>query len=152
MEQLSGVRWTADDAPIVPERPNFRISTVGLADMLQLSGDAARARTLLRTVMARMQAEMHTGERSELWYYASMSIALALAGERDEALDWLERGVAAGPLRRGSGDFLAREPAFDRLHATPRFRALLEIVRQQSVKEHAELEVLRDSGVVPRRN
>ena len=67
-----------------------------------------------------------------------MSTALALAGEQDEALAWLERGVAAGLLRRGSADMLAN-PAFE-AKGMDLFRALLEIVRRQSIKEHAELE------------
>jgi len=151
LEKLSGVRWTADETPIVPDRPNLRISTVGLADMLLCSGDPQRARVLLQTVIDKMKQELASGERSELWYYGSMSIALALAGDTDRALDWLERGVKAGYLRRGSGDWVELEPAFARLHRNTRFAMLVEGVREHARDEHSKLLQLRAAGIVPDR-
>jgi TolB-like protein/DNA-binding winged helix-turn-helix (wHTH) protein/cytochrome c-type biogenesis protein CcmH/NrfG len=151
LEKLSGVRWAADKRPIVPDRPNLRISTVGLADMLQRGGDPQRAQALLQAVIAKMKGELANGDRSELWYYGSMSIALALAGDTDQALDWLERGVTAGYLRRGSGDWVDLEPAFDRLHGNTRFATLIEQVRTHARDEHSKLLQLRAAGIVPDR-
>jgi TolB-like protein/DNA-binding winged helix-turn-helix (wHTH) protein/tetratricopeptide (TPR) repeat protein len=148
MESLSGVRWTADDEPLVPERPGTRISTVGLADMLQLNGETERAQRLLQAVIARLRDELRAGQRSELWYSGAMSIALALSGDQETALAWLERGLASG---RNNGELLAAEPAFDGLRDNPRFVKLLESVRLHALHERAELDELRSSGVVPRR-
>jgi hypothetical protein len=80
-----------------------------------------------------------------------MSIALALRGDDAGALDWLSRGIHAGYLRRGSGDWVEQEPAFERLQHDARYTALLDQVHEHSRKEHARLLQLRAAGVVPKR-
>lgn len=152
MERLSGVQWTADGTPVLPERPNLRISSLGLADMLQHAGDAERAGALLDAVTAKLRQEIANSGGSELWYYGSMSIALALAGDDAGALDWIDRGIRNGYLRRGSGDWVELEPAFDRLQRDARYQALLAEVRAHAQREHARLLQLRASGVVPQRD
>ena len=49
---------------------------------------------------------------------AAIYVAL---GDREQALDWLDRTVATSVYRV----YLAIDPAFRSLHAEPRFRALL---------------------------
>jgi len=150
LQRLSGVGWTAEDEPVLSARPSLRISSLGLVDMLQASGEPARARRLLAAIIERMQVELKAPERTELWYYQSMPVALALQGDKEGALAWLQRGVAAAYVLRFNS--LASEPAFASLHDDPRYAALQRKVHEHVRAERAKLDALRSAGKVPRRD
>jgi tetratricopeptide (TPR) repeat protein len=72
-----------------------------------------------REVLERMHARMGRGE-----YVAPTDVALVHLGlgERDRALDWIERHEAD----RGARIFLSTDPLFDPLRREPRFVRLLD--------------------------
>ncbi|MEY2920036.1 MAG: hypothetical protein RL261_1341, partial [Pseudomonadota bacterium] len=152
LDVLSGVTWAADGVPRVPSRPGLRVAVFGLADMLQQSGETLRARALLDEFIAQMGREMRGTGRHETWYYQGMSVALALSGQADRAIDWLQRGVEAKALLHDGACVLEGDPAYDVLRVDPRFQALERQMRDHESRERAELAQARAAGVVPARD
>jgi TolB-like protein len=150
LEELAGVTWRADGSPDVASRPGLRVASLGLADMLQASGDVDRARRLIDLVLEQMTAELRAPNRRELWYHHGMSVALALRGDFAQALDWIRRGVEQGYAGGDLGIMLDAEPAFDGLRESPEYRALEHRVLEHARRERAELERLRDAGELAR--
>jgi len=149
LETMSGVGWTAADEPVLSPRPGIRVSDTGLAAMLQANGEPQRARRLLAVLIARMQAEMRAPGPRKLWYYQTISVALALYGDTEGALAWLQAGVA--DVHMSHGIALAADPAFDSMRGDPRFVALENEMQRHARAERAKLEQLRATGAVPRR-
>jgi TolB-like protein/DNA-binding winged helix-turn-helix (wHTH) protein/Tfp pilus assembly protein PilF len=151
LEQLAGVSWQPDGSPRVPHRPGLRVASVGLADMLQTGGSKTRARALLDRLVAQMEAELGAPGRMNTWYCHGMSVALALRGEPDRALEWLRRGVEAGSLAHDAWLIIEGDPAFDALRQDADFAELVQQVRTGAAREAVELAQLRAAGLVPRR-
>jgi adenylate cyclase len=99
---------------------------------LDLNPDEARAYVLGAGALARLG----NAERARQWTERAMSLApdddailynagcaLALLGEEERALDALERAIDAG---LAGGDWVPRDPDWERLRAHPRFQALVE--------------------------
>ena len=151
LEKLAGITWQPDGAPRVPHRPGLRVASIGLADMLQAGGNTTRARALLDRLVAQMNAELGVRGRMDTWYCHGMSVALALRGEPDRALEWLERGVEIGSLAHDEWLTLGGDPAFDGMRNLPAFQRLLHQVHAVRDREAAELAQLRAAGRVPQR-
>jgi TolB-like protein/tRNA A-37 threonylcarbamoyl transferase component Bud32/lipoprotein NlpI len=105
-----------------------------------IEGDAAGARRHIDLTLKHRQEFGH-------YHHAQYDVACALAllGERDEAVEWLEQAAANG---------LPCPTAFERdewlrsLHGLPRFTALLERVRgERAAYERLFHEVMPSSGV-----
>ena len=105
--------------------------------MLQQSGETRRARALLDEFIAQMGREMRGTGRHETWYYQGMSVALALSGQADLAIDWLQRGVEAKALLHDATCVLEGDPAYDVLRVDPRFQALERQMRDHESRERA---------------
>jgi TolB-like protein/DNA-binding winged helix-turn-helix (wHTH) protein/Tfp pilus assembly protein PilF len=151
LEKRSGVSWQQDGSPRVPHRPGLRVTNVGLADMLQAGGQPARARLLLDRLLAQMSTELRAPGRMDTWYCPGMSVAFALWGEPERALDWLRRGVEIGSLAHDEWVVLGGDPAFDGMRHLPAFQQLLQRVHAIRDREAAELAQLRAEGRVPQR-
>lgn len=152
LEKRSGVSWRQDGSPRVPHRPGLRVASIGLADMLEAGGSKARARALLDRLVTQMDAELGAPGRMDTWYCHGMSVALALRGEPDRALDWLRRGVEIGSLAHDEWLTLGGDPAFDGMRDLPEYQRLLHQVHAVRDREVAELAQLRAAGRVPPRN
>jgi tetratricopeptide (TPR) repeat protein len=151
LEKRSGVSWQHDGSPKVPHRPGLRVTSVGLADMLQAGEQPAQARLLLEQLLAQMRSELRVPGRAETWYCHGIGVALALRGEPDRALDWLRRGVKIGSLAHDEWVTLGGDPAFDGMRDLPEFQRLLREVHAVREREAAELAQLRAAGRVPQR-
>ena len=77
-------------------------------------------------------------------------IAFALSGNKERALDMLERGIEIGMLRNASFETLA-DPAFDNMRKDPRFAAVVKKLRAYMAVERAEIEKMRAAGELPSR-
>jgi TolB-like protein/DNA-binding winged helix-turn-helix (wHTH) protein/Tfp pilus assembly protein PilF len=152
LEKRSSVSWQQEGSPRVPHRPGLRVTSIGLADMLQAGGHPARARLLIDRLLAQMSTELRVPGRMDTWYCHGMSVALALRGEPELALDWLRRGVEIGSLAHDEWLTLGGDPAFDGMRNLPQFQRLLHEVHAVRDREMAELAQLRAAGRVPRRH
>lgn len=79
-----------------------------------LGGDKAAAEKTIAAVVA-------SGSNAGVLHY-NLACALALAGKRDDALDHLERSVAAG---WSDATHMSQDPDLTSLRETPRYKALL---------------------------
>jgi hypothetical protein len=145
-EDWSGVTWNDEGMPLLPQRQDIKTSAIGLADLLIASGQVKRAERLLQAIITQLEDELRAGIRNEIWTFSSMSIALALAGNKSRALDWLERGVAAGVLRGPRED-----PALDSLRGEPRFAVVMRDRYRRMAAERSEVEAMRAAGELPSR-
>jgi len=151
LEQHAGVSWQQDGSPRVPRRPGLRVTSIGLADTLQAAGHAAKARLPPDQVLAQVGAELRAPGRTDTWYCYGMSVALALRGEPERALDWLRRGVEISSLAHDEWLILGGDPAFDGMRNLPAFQQLLQQIHAIRDREAAELAQLRTEGRVPQR-
>jgi hypothetical protein len=150
LEEVSGVRWDAAGQPLLRDEGSLRDAPIALADVLLESGEDDRGRRLLATIIAWMRQELSRPGQSELWYYTWHPIALALNGERDAAIEMLQRGTASGESEWYARN-LDAEPSFDGLRKDPRFQALNRQLHSRLDEQRRELERLRAEGVVPDR-
>jgi tetratricopeptide (TPR) repeat protein len=153
LEAESGITWDANGNPVIPDQPTgVRDPAIALADVLIQAGQEKRGRRLLAAILARMRHE--TGElgRAEYWYVHFHPAALAMNGERDAAIDMLERSMAqsAKPVIAW-WQLFEIEPAFATLREDPRFEAFRAKVRAHIAAQRRELERLRADGLLPDR-
>jgi hypothetical protein len=120
--------------------------------MLHAGGQPARAQALLDALIAQMGQELRQPGRSATWYWQGMSIALALRGQPERAMDWLRRGAEVHSLAHDFTVMLGGDPAFDAMRLAPAFKALEQGAREEIAREASELARLRASGQVPRRD
>jgi len=152
LEEVSGVRWDATSQPVLREEGSpVRDTPIALADILLASGQEQKGRRLLTAIIARMRQEMGTPGHPEIWYYAWHPVALALIGDRDAAIEMLQRRFVSrfdwAPMAGLEG-----EPSFAELRKDPRFQALIRQLRSQVDEQRRELDRLRAEGVVPDRS
>jgi adenylate cyclase len=102
---------------------------------LELNPDEARAYSLGASVLIRLGEE----ERSKQWTHQAMTLApndplvlynaacnWALLGERERALDGLERAIEAGVA---VADWIKYDPDFESLRSHPRFQAIAKRIQ-----------------------
>jgi hypothetical protein len=135
----------------MPERPFMRTSAVALADLLLVSGERQRAERLLQAIIRQLDGEVRSGISSEMWTLRDLSVAFALSGNEERALDMLERGMEIGALSRSGPELLECDPAFDVMRENPRFAAVLKKLRANMAVERAEIEKMRAAGELPSR-
>jgi len=122
-------------------------SSVGLGDLLIVSGDRSRGERLLRASLADMNYVAHDLKRGDFWYTPEQAIASALLGDRHGAIAALRRAAA----RPDATWALGMDPAFNALTDDPEYQALLRESRQRATLGRQDLERLRAEGRVPMR-
>jgi TolB-like protein/tetratricopeptide (TPR) repeat protein len=152
LEDASGVRWDeAGRAILAQDGSPLRDAAIGLADMLLEGGQPERGHALLAEILGNMKREVDESGQPEFFYYRSHPIALMLQGDREAAIQMLERSVASGLALRDWWFFFESEPAYASLHTDARFQATLQKVRDRIAAQRSELDRLRTSGQVPTR-
>jgi tetratricopeptide (TPR) repeat protein len=149
LESISDVRWE-DGRPVLSDRPSLREGDIGLADVLLQMGRAEEGRQLLQAIVERMRRELAQG-RPEIWYRGTYPIALALLGERDEALALLQRSFDSREVFGSIWSSIGIDPAYDALRDDPRYQAMVAAVQRNAEEQRRELERRRADGRVPMR-
>jgi hypothetical protein len=119
--------------------------------MLQAGGHTGRARLLLDRLLAQMSNELRVPGRTDTWYCHGMSVALALRGEPERALDWLRCGVEIDSLAHDEWVTLGGDPAFGGMRNLPAFQQLLHRVHATCDREATVLAKLPAEGRVSQR-
>jgi TolB-like protein/Tfp pilus assembly protein PilF len=145
----SGTTWDEAGRPVSRETSGMKEVTIGLADLMQHSGDEAGARHLLSAVLADMDDEAHELGRGDVWHLKTRPIAHALLGETEAAMALLERSVTSSLAFHDGWYYLEVEPAYASLRADPRFQTLLATVRANLTAQREKLAVMRRDQVVP---
>ncbi|MCE3286083.1 MAG: Bacterial transcriptional activator domain, partial [Steroidobacteraceae bacterium] len=150
LQAASHVQWDVTGSPLLPDRPGLREEAIGLADVLVAMGRGLEGRRLLAVILERMRREIDGG-RSEYWYRITHSLALAVNDDPEAALAMLQRAVSSRYALNDWWYYFEVEPAFASLHKDPRFTAMLETARANSVEQRRELDRRRKDGRVPAR-
>jgi adenylate cyclase len=114
------------------------------ASLLIALGERDRAAKLLHAMLKGMEDHKPDGDVTE-----AKSVALALLGDTDGALEALEASFAAE--KGGWWYDFERSPDFEALHAQPRFQSLVRQYQGIVAKQSALLAEMRRAGEVPHR-
>jgi TolB-like protein/Flp pilus assembly protein TadD len=121
-----------------------RSPRTSLAFALLRLGELDRAAALFDEALRVNRARIDEGSGSPLRRLEIAAI-LALRGEHDTALKWIERAYDTGfrAHRR-----LRQDPMFESLRADPRFHALLERMAEANARERARVDAEGMAGVI----
>lgn len=150
LTQLADLQWT-DDQPEFPETFDMKAAAVGVADMLQLSGEPERARLVLRAALARMDRQARTQGQGELWTRMARAEALAMLNDPEGALRQLDAAAREGSIMMKNWLHLDLDPAFDALRGGAGFQRIRSLVLSRAAAERARLQEFQRSGVIPDR-
>jgi hypothetical protein len=151
MEALADISWTAAGEPVVRDSMDLKSYVVGVADLLQLTGERERARRLLRALVAAIDHESQQLGRGTLWTQWARACSLALLGDTDGAIADLRAQQANHRLLSKHWMHLERDPAFDGLRERPGFREVVAATQATLKQQQARLAQLRQEGLVPER-
>jgi TolB-like protein/DNA-binding winged helix-turn-helix (wHTH) protein len=151
LEKISDISWDDAGRPHLPTKLGMMTAAVALADVLKESGEEARARRLLRAVLAEMEHGAKDLQRGEFWYMRERPMALMLLGDTEGAMQALQRAFAASYSVTEWWFSLEADPVYEPLRADARFKAMLEEARGHAREEHEALARLRKEAIVPAR-
>jgi predicted Zn-dependent protease len=118
--RLHEAQLIADDCP-----RNLRASVAG--QLIRFLTAAARGR--LTAAQSRVSAQVRAAAGSTDVFSRFLAQGFAMAGQPEEAINWLEAAVARGFI---NFPFLARhDPSLESVRAEPRFQRLLKDVRSR---------------------
>jgi TolB-like protein/DNA-binding winged helix-turn-helix (wHTH) protein/Tfp pilus assembly protein PilF len=151
LEDFAPVTWSADGQPALTGTVIDTETPIALAQVLIASGEKERGHRLLRLMLGAMDRDAHDLGRGDLWFCDSRPSALALLGERDAALDVIQRCTNLYfPL-----DWwyhLPHAPAYDSIRQDPRFQAYLSITRSRVAQQRKLLLAMRKAKLIPARS
>jgi hypothetical protein len=150
LEHIADVDWGDGGEPSINDDTHDNLASTELAALLLSSGDQSRGQLLLRAALRESMREAHDLGRGEMWYGVTKPQGLALLGERDAAIDALRRSFDGG-FMPSWWYRLECERAYDAVRRDPRFVAILEQMRSHAAAQRAQVEALREAGLVPRR-
>jgi tetratricopeptide (TPR) repeat protein len=113
-----------------------------LGDLLSRSGEQRQAELHLSFVDDACRRRIEEGNESWFNFWA-LAVSAAVRGEKEEALDWLEKAVDRGRLHYG---FDRREPSFECLREEARFLRLVEQMRTKTEKLRQRITAMVDRG------
>jgi len=150
LTQLADLQWK-DGQPEFPETFDMKAAAVGVADMLQLSGQSERARLVLRAALTRMDRQAIAQGQGELWTRMARAEALAMLGDRERAVSQLEAAARDGSIMMKNWLHLDLDPAFDALRDGTDFQRIRNLVLSRAATERMRLQELQRSGAIPDR-
>lgn len=113
MKRYEDARAAYQKVASLPGRPFFLLVDASLARMMIRSGKSAEARKTLATILA---------DPENARYWGEIAAVYGELGERDSAIQWLEKGFEE---YRGPSIYWLRTPMFDALGDDVRFQRLL---------------------------
>src|SRR6266403_233460 len=148
LEDYAQVKWDAHGSPI-PQVPMSADMTaaVGLADILQLSGETERARKILEMSLSSMDTAAFKFKRGNRWFWLQRSRVLAMLGRDEESLAALEHVATSGMGQKWTEVDL--DPAFDHLRLEPRFQDFLSERKRHTAEQLALIQQMRARGEIP---
>jgi transcriptional activator of cad operon len=151
LEDTSPVTWSADGEPTLHHTIIDTATPIAVAEVLIASGEKERGFRLLRLMLAAMDRDVHDLGLGDIWYCDSGPPALALLGERDAALEVIQRCAdLIFPL-----DWwyhLPHAPAYDSIRQDPRFQAYLSSIRSRVAQQRKLLHAMRKAKLIPARS
>jgi TolB-like protein/DNA-binding winged helix-turn-helix (wHTH) protein len=142
------LKYYLRDAPVQPLEVCNYIAAVDLSQLLAASGQPQQAVALRR-------AAASWNDANEAKYLGGSrrlrARVLLLDGKRDAALTELAESFRSG-FYAYWWYTINHDPVWSPLHKDPRFQAIEADVRRYIDVQHSELEALRRSGLVPRRD
>jgi tetratricopeptide (TPR) repeat protein len=150
LEDYAQVKWDAHGSPItqVPMSADMT-AAVGLADILQLSGETERARKILEMSLSSMDTAAFKFKRGNFWFWLQRSRVMAMLGRDEESLAALEQVATSGMGQHWSEVDL--DPAFDHLRLEPRFQDFLSERKRHTAEQLALVQPMRAKGEIPSR-
>ncbi len=150
LEDYARVGWDTHGLPItqVPMSSDMTLA-VGLADILQLSGETERARKVLEMSLSSMDTAAFKFKRGNFWFWLQRSRVLAMLGRDEESLAALEH--VSDSAEAGCWTEVDLDPAFDRLRLEPRFQGFLSERTRHTAEQLVLLQQMRDRGEIPSR-
>jgi TolB-like protein len=121
-----------------PDAPTWligRTARTNLALLVAEAGDAGRAHELLEEALRANLAAIASGSDAR-WRRIDIATIHAARGDRDAALDWLERAYEVGYREHR---LLRQDRAFEALRGDTRFDALLARMEQANTRERARV-------------
>ena len=148
LEDYAQVKWDAHGSPItqVPMSADMT-AAVGLADILQLSGETERARKILEMSLSSMDTAAFKFKRGNFWFWLQRSRVMAMLGRDEESLAALEHVATSGMGQHWIEVDL--DPAFDHLRMEPRFRGFLSERKRHTAEQLALIQQMRAKGEIP---
>jgi TolB-like protein/DNA-binding winged helix-turn-helix (wHTH) protein len=149
LEEWTEIKWDAHGEPTVYESNAGYSDLIALAQLLRSTGQAERARRLLRAVERLRDHGAHELKRTGGPCSTEGSATLVLSGDREGALRTLQDSFAG--MCFGQRQVLEVDPSFDDVRGDPRFQAVLARVIARADEQRRRLDALRTAGAVPRR-
>ncbi len=150
LEDSAQVKWDAHGSPITQVPMWYDMTAaVGLADILQLSGETERARKILEMSLSSMDTAAFKFKRGNFWFWLQRSRVMAMLGRDEESLAALEHVANSGHSALWIG--VDVDPAFDHLRLEPRFQGFLSERKRHAAEQLALIQQMRARGEIPSR-
>jgi TolB-like protein len=146
-ESRSGVTWSAQGIPRLPEALASAETMVALADMLIESGDRVRAERLLRATLAAVDYAAHGLRKGDFWFASQEVVAMALLGDHRGTIAALKRWQKYA--NRATDWNVMADPAMKLVNGDPDFQSIQRDVRSRTARERKNLDRLRAEGRIP---
>jgi tetratricopeptide (TPR) repeat protein len=150
LEDYAQIKWDAHGSPITQVTMSSDMAAaVGLADILQLSGETERAHKILDMSLSSMNTSALKFKRGDFWFWLQRSRVMAMLGRDEECL-----GALAHVADSGEGSYgtqVELDPAFDRLRMEPRFQRFLGDRKRHAAEQLALIRQMRARGEIPSR-
>jgi TolB-like protein/DNA-binding winged helix-turn-helix (wHTH) protein/Tfp pilus assembly protein PilF len=151
IEDTSPVKWSTAGEPTLAHTIIDTETPIAVAELLIASGQKERGNRLLRLMLAAMDRDARELGRGDVWFCDSRPPALALLGQRDAALDAIQRCKNLFfPL-----DWwyhLPHAPAYDSIRQDPRFQTYLSFIRSRVEQQRKLLLAMRKARLIPARS